>query len=636
MGLGIVSLSMIVIGALLLTWSVARQNLSQLASDHRRILAAVVEHNGRAAEAIRRSNRSAVRRTRDVSQQLVRENLRKSATDAARVAEAFLGGDRGVASARHNRALVEYVRQARVGRAGYVFLFDPRPAADGRIVVHQIGEVEGRRLVDEYPGLAAALASRRWSEQVANAAPAAFLAGNRLTEFITLEQRDPPNVFVVTPLRGGTLTFVAATDLSGTLQSMLSDVEAALKEVARVSDESHQVIARATAELPAKLEVQIESFWTRLVLVLGPMGLLCLILTWVIISYFRRSLIEPARALSVLADKIGQGRYDQRATVRGTADELDRLARSFNAMLDQIVKLIRTEEDKQRLERDVAELLGLVSTAAGGDLTVRGEGTHVEIRSVIEALNHMLESIGNLVVQVRSGGDEVTAAAEDILSSSERMAGGAAQQATVLDQLESRIRALGQRASEVTQLVEMVDEIAAQTNMLALNAAIEASRAGEQGKGFAVLADEVRKLAERSSSATKDIGVFIATIQEATEGAVDAMEQIRRVARATADGADESTRKADEMVNAARELGAAIARFKVHKEGAEELAGELRARGEELQQAMAALADLAGVARRSGPSAQGVAAEVVGEVMQLTAVLDRALADDGGPTDARR
>jgi twitching motility protein PilJ len=110
-----------------------------------------------------------------------------------------------------------------------------------------------------------------------------------------------------------------------------------------------------------------------------------------------------------------------------------------------------------------------------------------------------------------------------------------------------KIKGLGERSLEIGAIIEVINEIATQTNLLALNAAIEAARAGEQGKGFAVVADEVRKLAERAARATKDITSLIKGIQVETSEAVTVMEDGTREV-------EEGTKLADQAGAALREI----------------------------------------------------------------------------------
>jgi methyl-accepting chemotaxis protein len=121
-----------------------------------------------------------------------------------------------------------------------------------------------------------------------------------------------------------------------------------------------------------------------------------------------------------------------------------------------------------------------------------------------------------------------------------------------VDEASDKVSALGSKSDEIGAIVETIDEIAEQTNLLALNAAIEAARAGEQGKGFAVVADEVRKLAERSSRSTKEIGELINQVQRETQLAVEAMQS-------GASRVDKGSNLARESADALRAISSAAA-----------------------------------------------------------------------------
>jgi methyl-accepting chemotaxis protein len=479
--------------------------------------------------------------------------------------------------------LAELVESTRVGRAGHVVIVQHGPQHDA-VGLYYDDDLQGKSVSEAFPNLADLLKRTRWREQRAeNQALESLLQGNRPAEARLYRQTDgTPEFWVVTPIKGTSWSLAAHSDLEG------RHAQALAAEFGRLSG------SRVTGGFVTALSVLL---------------VVNLLFTLYLRRRFHRAVVLPVRHLRATAEKIRAGSYDTRAVV-ATGDELQRLADSVNSMLDRIVGLIQSEDERLRLQRAIVRLLEAVSRASEGDLTMRGDVTPDVLGSVTDAFNHMLESIGALVLQVRQAGGEVTQAAEAILEASEAMAAGAARQAAALDQVSRKIRALGERALEINQIVELVDEIAAQTNMLALNAAIEASRAGEQGKGFAVVADEVRKLAERSSSATKDIGAFMETIQGATDEAVQAMEDIRSVTRTTAQGTVDQTRTATELVEAARALGDAIARFKVKHGGFGDLTRELQDRQHVLDEVLGGLVDLAG----SDPSrgARDAVARVLG------------------------
>lgn len=331
-------------------------------------------------------------------------------------------------------------------------------------------------------------------------------------------------------------------------------------------------------------------------------GAVALIVLLVFTLVLTAIIIRPVNDLMRVAESLGRGDLSQRAQVN-TGDELGQLGDTLNRTIDRLQGLVQSESDREKMQDQIMDLLTIVSTAAEGDLTVKAEVTADSLGSVADAFNLMIAGLMSLVTQASNVAVEIQRSTSGILHSAESMRLAASQQSSqirnaseavnamshttqrmaenakaatqtsveatqaavkggtavaetikgmqriraTVQSTGKKIKGLGERSLEIGAIIEVISEIATQTNMLALNAAIEAARAGEHGKGFAVVADEVRKLAERAARATKDITGLIKGIQVETSEAVTVMEAGTREV-------EEGTKLADQAGAALREI----------------------------------------------------------------------------------
>ena len=389
-----------------------------------------------------------------------------------------------------------------------------------------------------------------------------------------------------------------------------------------------------------------------------------------VIYTLSKRVLKPVDELAKFSERLVAGDSRARAEI-DSSDEFGFIAENFNRSAAKVAHAVTNQQAQDSLQRSITDLLNTIKEVARGDLTIRGKVTNDALGNVVDSVNFMLDNFTKVLERVRKAAIDVSASANQILEAADDMTAGATQQdqeitntssaveeltvsmkqvsnnaeasaeaarraldaaeqgnRAVRDTLEGmqrirasvqatakKIKSLGDRSLEISEIINVINDITEQTNLLALNAAIEAARAGEAGRGFAVVADEVRKLAEHSRSATKDIAALIKAIQAETNEAVVVMEEGTKEVEGGAGLADQAGRALDAISNVVRQSAELVQEIS--------LASKQQVRGTE--GVAHAMQIISSITRQTSQGTRGTVA-TVSQLVKLSDQLNEALA----------
>ncbi|QGQ98448.1 methyl-accepting chemotaxis protein [Paenibacillus psychroresistens] len=285
----------------------------------------------------------------------------------------------------------------------------------------------------------------------------------------------------------------------------------------------------------------------RSVLIVG-IAILSLIIAFAFMWYLNIK-FKLLFQMKEIAEKVSSGDLSVQPIKVNSKDEIGQVAIVFNQMIDNLKILIG-----QAMESSLS------ITAATAEISATTEDVAKGSMNQAEAAQYASELVRGLTVVVNSVSQKAQQASEITKKANQgAISGGEAIRVSInsMDKLSQRMSELEKDSIKIGDIIEVINDISDQTNLLALNAAIEAARAGEQGRGFAVVADEVRKLAERSGEATKQIALIIKGMQGSTQESVNAVNEAATLSQQTGEVLGDTVRFFAEVAQQVEEIAAA-------------------------------------------------------------------------------
>ncbi len=369
--------------------------------------------------------------------------------------------------------------------------------------------------------------------------------------------------------------------LLGPLREAYEQHRAAIDEVVRLAVEESKRIEEKTANIIDQRTIVMISF---------AIGIICVVS--LLAFFFARIIRTPIQDMVLQIEKADLSSQFNSSR----PDEIGELQRSFDKFVGSIREVVvKASEASLAVASAVAEISSSVEEMAAGTTEQSQQANEVS-GAVEEMAKTVADNSRNALDAVETAKKARTAAEQGGKVVDETVA-GMKRIAEVVRRSAETVHELGKSSESIGAITGVIDDIADQTNLLALNAAIEAARAGEQGRGFAVVADEVRRLAERTTKATKEITAMIKKIQNDTKGAVSSMEQ--------------GTHQVNDGIALADKAGASLREIVAISQSVTEMISSIAAASEEQSSASEQIRNnahaIAGVSNESSTAIQQVA-----------------------------